>query len=409
MKPKHPPFTTTFAPSHNYIKSVRAQNPESTIDSTALDFGAQDSAILESTQPATPKSAQEREQSTMQQESLKEQFVLKVSMFSALVLAILGIGFGVWIQSKAVIFDGFVALVSVGLGALSVITSRYIYKEDDDVFQYGYVRFEPMVNFFKSLIMVLTCAYAFLNALESIFAGGYDVLLDGAVVYTLGAFAFCAALYGYTKIYAKSLDSDLIRVDNTDWKIDCVLYLGVLITFALLVLLLAPESSGDLGSQGDSAASHSRGSLLALLPNLRELLGLDSSSVALIARYVDPVLLALLSLLLCISPVRICIENFKDLLMVAPKEIDEKLTTIMENLSARYNFSDYDTHTAKSGRFYMIEVNILLDSTQNPAKRPRISSIDDVDTIRDEIQQALQIPSYKIWLSVSFTANPKWL
>ena len=102
-------------------------------------------------------------------------------------------------------------------------------------------------------------------------------------------------------------------------------------------------------------------------------------------------------------------ENFKDPLMVAPKEIDEKLTTIMENLSMRYGFSDYDTHTAKSGRFYMIEVNILLDGTLDSARTTRIGSINDVDKIREEIEQALQIPSYKIWLSVSFTANPKWL
>lgn len=95
--------------------------------------------------------------------------------------------------------------------------------------------------------------------------------------------------------------------------------------------------------------------------------------------------------------------------MVAPKEIDEKLTAIMENLSMRYGFSDYDTHTAKSGRFYMIEVNILLDGTLDSARTTRIGSINDVDKIRDEIEQALQIPSYKIWLSVSFTANPKWL
>ena len=57
----------------------------------------------------------------------------------------------------------------------------------------------------------------------------------------------------------------------------------------------------------------------------------------------------------------------------------------------------------------MIEVNILLDSTLDSARTTRIGSINDVDKIRDEIEQALQIPSYKIWLSVSFTANPKWL
>ncbi|WP_407380347.1 cation diffusion facilitator family transporter [Helicobacter sp.] len=395
------PFATIIPPKHNYIKSVRSQNPlqqdlcKNTHKSTPDTHTQNPTTQTDPKHPTTPPAKTAKpEYIAMQQESQKEQRVLKVSMFSALMLAILGVGFGVWIQSKAVIFDGFVALVSVGLGALSVITSRYIYKEDDDVFQYGYVRFEPMVNFFKSLIMVLTCAYAFINALESIFSGGYDVLLDGAVVYALGAFIFCAILYGYTRIYANSLDSDLIRVDNTDWKIDCVLYLGVLITFALLYVLL---ESSPLDS------------VLAWLGVPDSYNALELSTIALIARYVDPVLLATLSLLLCITPVRICVENFKDLLMVAPKEIDEKLTAIMENLSMRYGFSDYDTHTAKSGRFYMIEVNILLDGTLDSARTTRIGSINDVDKIRDEIEQALQIPSYKIWLSVSFTANPKWL
>lgn len=105
------------------------------------------------------------------------------------------------------------------------------------------------------------------------------------------------------------------------------------------------------------------------------------------------------------SPVRICVANFKDLIMVAPKDLDEKITQIMEELSQRFGFGDYDTHTAKSGRFYMIEINILVDST----KECEITSIKDFDKIRDYIERALEIPSYKIWLSVSFTANPKWL
>lgn len=96
---------------------------------------------------------------SFQAQSVKEQRVLKVSMLSALVLAVFGVGFGVWAKSLAVVFDGFVCLVSVGLGALSVVTSRYIYKDDDEIFQFGYVRFEPMVNLFKSLVLVLVCVY----------------------------------------------------------------------------------------------------------------------------------------------------------------------------------------------------------------------------------------------------------
>lgn len=206
----HTPFDTILKARNNYIKSVRKTRQPN----------APKPSGVESTQDSTK---------SITLNNAKEQFVLKVSMFSALFLAVFGVGFGVWIQSKAVIFDGFVALISVGLGALSVITSRYIYKEDDDVFQYGYVRFEPMVNFFKSLILVLVCLYAFITALESIFSGGYEVLLDGAVLYTLCAFGFCALLFGYTSVYAKRLDSDLIGVDNTEWKIDCILYLARLV------------------------------------------------------------------------------------------------------------------------------------------------------------------------------------
>lgn len=74
----------------------------------------------------------------------------------------------------------------------------------------------------------------------------------------------------------------------------------------------------------------------------------------------------------------------------------------MQNLSKEYNFNDYDTHVAKSG-FFMVEVNILT------SQGCKLESVRDFDMIRERIQNELNIPSYKIWLSVSFTANPKWL
>ena len=368
------PVKTPFRPlrpKHNYIKSVR------------------DNKLQELQQHI--KSCRNLPQQIL---AKKEQRVLKVSMMCAFVLAMFGIGFGIWMKSLAVVFDGFVSFVSVGLGLLSVITSRYIYKEDDDVFQYGYVRFEPMVNLFKSLVLVFVCVYAFINAVSSLFSGGYEVKIDGAVLYSVCAFMFCSSLFVYTNIYAKTLESDLIRVDNTEWKIDCVLYLGALITFGILYVLLGYTQ--DLGVCVDSGDC----SILSILPTL--------------THYIDPLLLAILSSLLCISPVRICIANFKDLIMVAPPEIDDKITQIMECLSKEYGFSDYDTHTAKSGRFYMIEVNILLNahktaSTQDNTFIYNFTSIQDFDRIRERIEKALEIPSYKIWLSVSFTANPKWL
>lgn len=356
---------SSFMNDSNHIESTATKTTQST---------PMDSNHTESNHPATQNQDKHKAQILALKHTLKtdskkaaqkEQFVLKVSMYSALILAIFGISFGIFVKSMAVIFDGFVALISVGLGALSVITSRYIYKEDDDIFQYGYVRFEPMVNLFKSLVLVFVCVYAFINALQSIIHGGYAVELGGAVAYSLCAFVFCAILFVYTLFYTRLLESDLIKVDNTEWKIDCVLYLGALGAFGVIYFVLSPKSA--------------------------------------LAMYVDPLLLAVLSLMLCVSPIRIAIANFKDLIMVAPSEIDSKITQIMESLSKDFGFSNYDTHVAKSGRFYMVEVNILID------KNCKISSVAEFDSVRDRIEKSLDIPSYKIWLSVSFTGNAKWL
>lgn len=302
--------------------------------------------------------------------NLKEQKVLKISMFSALILAIFGISFGLGVKSLAVVFDGFVSLVSVGLGALSVITSRYIYKEDDELFQYGYVRFEPMVNLFKSLVLVFVCVYAFINAISSMFSGGYEVRLGAAAIYSVFAFCFCSFLFFYTNFASKILESDLIKVDSTEWKIDCVLYLGAIIAFGVIFLFF---TNGEV-----------------------------SEKWAFVANYIDAFLLCILSILLCISPVRIAVANFKDLLMVAPKDLDDKITLLMEKISKKYKFSDYDTHTAKSGRFFMVEINILV-------REDYPCLVSDLDKIREEIERDLNIPSYKIWLSISWTTDPKWL
>ncbi|EAK0415930.1 cation transporter [Campylobacter fetus] len=298
--------------------------------------------------------------------SHKEQFVLKVSMYCALILAIFGIGFGLFVKSLTIVFDGIIALVSVGLGLLSVVTARYIYKEDDDIFQYGYIRFEPMVNLFKSLILLVVCLYAFFSAIKSIFGGGYTLELGAAVIYTIVAFALCFIIFTYTSFYSKYLGSELIYVDRAEWLIDCVLYCGGIIAFGLIYIF-------------------------------------DPAQEKWFSPYIDPILVVLFSIFLSVAPLKIFISNLKDLIMVAPKDLDDKITEIMQSLSLKYGFRDYDTHVAKSGRFFIIEVNILSTSSND------ILSVRELDCIRNEIEQRLEIPSYKIWLLVSLTANPKWL
>ena len=268
--------------------------------------------------------------------------------------------------SKAIIFDGLVAFLSTILILLSVMTSKFIYKEDDDIFQYGYMRFEPMVNLFKSLILLILCAYALINGIQEILDGGYEVKFDKAMLYSFFSMLLSIGIWLYTAYQAKILGSPLISVDSLEWFIDSVLYMGGFLVFGAVWLF-------------------------------------DKESQTIWARYLDPALLVLLSMILAVMPLKVFIKNLADLVMVAPKDMDDKIDTLLQNISKKYNFSDYDTHVAKSGRFFMIEVNILMGESF------KIQNIDEMDLIRDEIEQGLDIPSYKIWLSVSFTKNPKWL
>ncbi|MCI7363776.1 MAG: cation transporter [Campylobacter lanienae] len=299
-------------------------------------------------------------------QSQKEQFVLKISLYCAVILAIFGITYGIYIGSKAIIFDGLVAFLSTILILLSVITSKFIYKEDDDIFQYGYMRFEPMVNLFKSLILLILCAYALINGIQEILDGGYEIKFDKAMLYSFFSMLLSLGIWLYTAYQAKILGSPLISVDSLEWFIDSVLYMGGFLVFGAVWLF-------------------------------------DKESQTIWARYLDPALLVVLSMILAVMPLKVFIKNLADLVMVAPKDMDDKIDTLLQNISKKYNFSDYDTHVAKSGRFFMIEVNILMGESF------KIQNIDEMDLIRDEIEQGLDIPSYKIWLSVSFTKNPKWL
>ena len=149
------------------------------------------------------------------------------------------------------------------------------------------------------------------------------------MLYSFFSMLLSIGIWLYTAYQAKILGSPLISVDSLEWFIDSVLYMGGFLVFGAVWLF-------------------------------------DKESQTIWARYLDPALLVLLSMILAVMPLKVFIKNLADLVMVAPKDMDDKIDTLLQN-------------------------------------------IDEMDLIRDEIEQGLDIPSYKIWLSVSFTKNPKWL
>ena len=89
--------------------------------------------------------------------------------------------------------------------------------------------------------------------------------------------------------------------------------------------------------------------------------------------YIDPVMTVAASLLCIRIPIKIFIESFKEVICVS-----------------------------KVGRELRIEIDFVYN------KDSKLKTLDQMDNVREEINDAIKHIDYKKWLNVSFTGNKKW-
>src|SRR5690349_7889327 len=102
------------------------------------------------------------------QTSSKEQRLLATSMATTIVFAVASIGFGLWLGSKSVTFDGFYDLIDAAMTGIALLTVRLIARGEDRRFQYGYWHLEPMLALLNGLVLSFACVYAFLDGLNGL-------------------------------------------------------------------------------------------------------------------------------------------------------------------------------------------------------------------------------------------------
>ncbi|GHA33831.1 cation diffusion facilitator family transporter [Photobacterium aphoticum] len=296
----------------------------------------------------------------------KERLALKMSLAGTVLLSSLGIGYGLYVGSNAILLDGMFSLLSMGMTGLSLYTAYLVSKPDDQYFQFGYAHIEPLINVVNGLLILMTCIFAFINGVQTIASGGHEIVLEHALVYAVLSTFCCFAIY-FTETYiAKSEQSELVRVDSQEWLIDGILSAAILVGFVVVMIL------DDMGySQWN--------------------------------RYVDPILVSTLSLAALVLPITVLRRNLKEVLLVAPQDdAQENVDRVIAKLSKQYHFEDYTHHFAKTGRQYDLEVNILVrDDDFWTTKRQ--------DHIRQVLWEALAEELGDTWLSVSFTGQARWL
>ncbi|VXC15159.1 Cation efflux family transporter [Pseudomonas sp. 8AS] len=303
---------------------------------------------------------------TLAQRSGSEQRLLKLSILLTLLLAGAGIGFGLYAGSQSIVFDGLFNAIDASMAALALLVARLVVRQPGRRFQQGYWHIEPLVLALYGSVLVMLCAYALVDSLAGLMHGGRALAFDGAIVYALLSGLVSMVSYAYLRRCNRRIDSDLIQLDLHSWLMSSSISLALLLAFTV-----------GWWMQGSEHAQW--------------------------APYIDPLVLALLSLLLMPLPCRTVVRAIRQVLRMTPGALDEEIVGLMQRMSQRYGFERFSHCAVHNGRGLFVELHILLPATMDHW------SVSALDGVRSEIAAAIGREGPNRWLAIAFTRDGRWL
>lgn len=295
----------------------------------------------------------------------EEQKALKCSIAVTVVIGLLGIITGLITGSQALVFDGMYSFVDVMLTFASLAVSKLLTQEGSERFQFGYWHLEPLLIALGSSILVIACLYAVVNATHDLLGGGR------AVAYGLGAaWAGVLCITGfimtaYMGRRARRLKSGLLILDARSWMVGAFLSLALLLSFVLAVAL-----EGTVFQRW--------------------------------VPYIDAIALLGMALVMLPVPVKTLVRALREVLLVAPDDLDHRVRKLMDELVLERGLIDYSSYVAKIGRTRMVEIHVLV--------APDIAiDMATADAFRREISTRLNAAWPQFRLTVDFTAAREWL
>jgi cation diffusion facilitator family transporter len=217
----------------------------------------------------------------MKTASQTESRALKISIFSALFFAVVGIIIAVIVRSNALLLDGGYSLISAIMAFVGLKIARLIQIRWSKQFHFGYYAFEPFFVALKGMLIFITAVLAFASSIESFAHGGQDVETSIILWFLTFSIATCSLLALYLKHQAKKCSSSLLRAESSSWVLDTALSAGALLAFSLSIPL-----------------RHSHYN--QLVP------------------YIDPIITITIVLLILIEPLKLIRSGVLDLLLAAP-------------------------------------------------------------------------------------------
>lgn len=303
-----------------------------------------------------------------------EQTVLAVSIGVTLLVAALGIVFGLLSHSFAIVFDGVYSLVDVLMTVVTLLVARLIAAADAggpqnrrlvEHFSMGFWHLEPMVLACSGLMLTSAVLYALINAVHSFIEGGRVLHFGHAMLYAGVTLVACIVMSVYQLRANRRLKSQLVALDAKAWMMSGAITTALLLAFAM-------------------------GGMLQGTPLERW------------TPYIDPGVLALVCLLILPLPLGTIRRALEDILLVTPQDLRLHVDEVARQVVEEEGFLDFRAYVARVGRGRQIELHFIVP----PGLPPR--TLESWDRLRDRIGDRIGGDPHQRWLTIAFTTDLEW-
>ena len=303
-----------------------------------------------------------------------EEGVLRFSIVITLLATVAGVVFGLLATSLTILFDAVYELVDVVMTGLALLVSRLITmstcggpinKRLAERFSMGFWHLEPIVLGANGLLLMGAAVYGLVNSVDGLLHGGRHLIFEYAFIFAgLSLVVELGAAWIVSRAN-RSIRSEFLALDAKSWLMSAAITVSYLIAFGFGVFAKGSEYEW-------------------LVP------------------YIDPAILGLVCLVVLPVPFGTLRRALADILLVTPPEMKEHVDKVAVACVQRYGFESFRSYVARVGRGRQIELYFLV-SPNLPAK-----TLEQWDSIRDEISEAIGHDTPDRWLSIAFTTDPEW-
>ena len=291
---------------------------------------------------------------------------LLLSVVASSVFAVGSLVWGLLAGSQMIVFDGLYSFISVALSLMAVWALRAVRSGPDERYPWGREVFEPLTITVKAAALGGLCLYAVIGGVQEVVAGGREIDAGWAVLYGVVATAVGVGVSLVLRRMSRGA-TDLVRAEAVEWMGDALLSIGTLAGFGVALGL--------------------------------QLAGRDD-----IARYVDPSMVVLTSVIYLRVPLRLFVEGLREVLtMSAGPAVRDQVTALVDDVALRWGLGGPAVKLSKVGSRLDVDVIFLVDAGATAR------SVEDFDVVRSQLEERLRATGLEPSLSVGFTADPRWV